>query len=170
MNHYCITLIQWKCWWIVMQAVPIDSLNKDFTASLPLPLFFCELASVVLIFKLLHVSTVAKLSLHSKSWFSPISFNGLSTPHTKWPATSFYVLYSLREEKRAHPVHMNNVQLPRQVDVQYLGLHKHMSAKRNNYESPSPRCSGCSDTSQNSLQATNFPYIPEATRGLVPIG
>jgi hypothetical protein len=49
-----------------MKATPIEPLNKDFADSLPLPNLFHELASVVLIFKLLHMSTVAKLSLRSK--------------------------------------------------------------------------------------------------------
>jgi hypothetical protein len=69
-----------------MKAIPMDSLNKDFAASLLLPPFFRELASVVLIFKLLHVYFAVT------SWFSPITFNGLSTPQTKWSATVFIII------------------------------------------------------------------------------
>jgi cob(I)alamin adenosyltransferase len=35
------------------------------------------------------------------------------------------------------------------------------SQNGNNKESPSPKCVGCLDASQNSLQATNFSYIKQ---------
>jgi hypothetical protein len=68
------------------------------------------------------------------------------------------------------PVLTTNVQLPEAEDVKYLRLHhdrrltRHtFSQNRNNQESPSPKCIGYSDKSQNSLQATNFSYIKQYT-------
>jgi hypothetical protein len=58
---------------------------------------------------------------------------------------------------------------PQVKDVKYLGLHldrrltwhKRISQIGNNEESPSPKCIGYLDESQNSLHATNFPYIKQ---------
>jgi hypothetical protein len=58
------------------------------------------------------------------------------------------------------------VQLP-QEDVKYLRLHLDLpgtntfSQNGKNWESPSPKCIGYLDASQNSPQATNFSYIKQ---------
>jgi hypothetical protein len=65
-------------------------------------------------------------------------------------------------------VHINNVQLL-QEDVNISGYTltrdspgtNTFSHNRNNYESRSPKCIGYLDTSQNTLQATNFSYIKQ---------
>jgi hypothetical protein len=66
-------------------------------------------------------------------------------------------------------VHMNNVQLPHEDDIKYLGLHldrrltwhKHIFAKRKQLESLWPKDIGYSNESQNSVQATNFSYMKQ---------
>jgi hypothetical protein len=63
----------------------------------------------------------------------------------------------------------NNVQIPQEEDFKYLGPHldrrlpgtNTFSQNGNNEESTSPKCTGYSDESQNSLQATNFSYIKQ---------
>jgi hypothetical protein len=62
------------------------------------------------------------------------------------------------------PVHINDVQIPQENHVKYLGLyldrrltwHTHTFLQNvNNLESPSPRCTGYSNASPTSLPTTN---------------
>jgi hypothetical protein len=65
--------------------------------------------------------------------------------------------------------HINNVQLPQEEDIMYLGLHldrrltwhKHISAKWKQLGITLTKYLGYSDASQNSLQATNFSYLKQ---------
>jgi hypothetical protein len=66
-------------------------------------------------------------------------------------------------------VHINNVQLPREENVKYLGLHldrrltwhKHIFAKWKQLGITLAKMSGYTDASQNSLQATSFSYMKQ---------
>jgi hypothetical protein len=75
---------------------------------------------------------------------------------------SAHVMFTIRCET-CPPVHINDVELPHENHVKNLGLHldrrltwhTHILQNVNNLESPSPRCTGYSGTSPNSLPATN---------------
>jgi hypothetical protein len=81
---------------------------------------------------------------------------------------SIHVTFTIRRETFS-PVHINNVQLPQEDDIEYLGLHldrrltwhKHIFVKRKQLGITLAKCIGYSEESKNSLQATNFSYIKQ---------
>jgi hypothetical protein len=74
---------------------------------------------------------------------------------------SVHVTFTTRRAM-CSPVHINDVQIPQENHVKYVGLHldrwfilQTFLQNVNNLESPSPRCTGYFDVSPNSLSATN---------------
>jgi hypothetical protein len=89
-----------------------------------------------------------------QNWFKKLR---MKTNESK----SIHITFTRRE--MCPPVHVNNVQPPRD-DVKYLRLHidRRLTWHKHIFTfSPSPKCIGYLDESQNSLQATNVSYIKQ---------
>jgi hypothetical protein len=82
---------------------------------------------------------------------------------------SVHVTFTTLRET-CHPVHINKVHLPQQDDFKYLGLHldrrltwrKHIFTKRKKLGITLINCIGYLDRSQNSQEATIFPYTNQS--------